>query len=214
MTVVGAEPLAALAGAATTPGAGPAPTVCDIGGGTTDVVSAQGAVTAAGGGELLTLAVAAALDAPREVGERVKRGASLRVASAYLVELEDGDRVFLPQPAAPEVVGHLCTDQGGPAPFDQHLTAALSPQEWRAARLFLKSRAIAANIARCLQVVTPSDVVLLCGGGALDDEAVRLVGEALRPRGVVVGRANVLGRYGPGFAVALGLVTLLAQREG
>ena len=50
----------------------------------------------------------------------------------------------------------------------------------------------------------------LAGGGALDDELLRTVGESLRGVGVVVGRANIDGVHGPRFAVASGLVHLCA----
>jgi hypothetical protein len=50
----------------------------------------------------------------------------------------------------------------------------------------------------------------LAGGGALDDELLRTVAEALRATSVVVGRANIDGLHGPRFAVASGLVHLYA----
>jgi hypothetical protein len=53
-------------------------------------------------------------------------------------------------------------------------------------------------------------VLVLAGGGALDDELMRSVSEALRSVPVVVGRANVLGVHGPRFAVAAGLVEMYA----
>jgi hypothetical protein len=52
--------------------------------------------------------------------------------------------------------------------------------------------------------------LVLAGGGALDDELMRTVGEALRAVPVVVGRANIEGRHGPRFAVASGLIRLFA----
>jgi hypothetical protein len=209
VSTVASEVQAARLGAATTPGVGEAVTVCDLGGGTIDVAAAKGAsVTAAGGGEMLTAAVAALLAIPREQAEVAKRGPSVRVLSPYLVEHEDGVRRFLGEPAAPEAVGHLCR-AAGLAPIDLGLTAEIAPQEWRAARSFLKLRAIGHDVERCLRVVPASDVLILCGGAALDAEAMRIVSHALRPRGVVVGRANVLGRYGPLYAVATGLVLRL-----
>jgi hypothetical protein len=57
----------------------------------------------------------------------------------------------------------------------------------------------------------PSIALVLAGGGALDDELLRTVSEALRGTGVVVGRANVDGVHGPRFAVASGLVHLYAR---
>jgi hypothetical protein len=213
VVTAGSEPRAAWLGARTTPGVGDQVTVCDLGGGTTDVIAPGGAdVTAAGGGELLTAGVSILLGIARDQAEHVKRGASVRVHSAYLVEDEDGVRRFLPEPAPPEAVGHLCHMRGAPAPFDWNLPSELAPQEWRAARAFLKDRAIGHNVQRCLRVVPTTDVLLLSGGAALDREALRIVSDALRPRGVVVGRADVLGHFGPTYAVAVGLVLLLLGR--
>jgi hypothetical protein len=53
--------------------------------------------------------------------------------------------------------------------------------------------------------------VVLAGGGALDDELLRTVGDSLRAIPVVVGRANIDGVHGPRFAVASGLVHLYAE---
>ena len=54
---------------------------------------------------------------------------------------------------------------------------------------------------------------MLAGGGALDDELLRTVGEALRGARIVVGRANIDGVHGPRFAVASGLVHLYAAES-
>ena len=53
--------------------------------------------------------------------------------------------------------------------------------------------------------------LVLAGGGALDDELLRTVAEALRAVPIVVGRANIDGVHGPRFAVACGLVQLYAK---
>ena len=153
VVTAGSEPRAAWLGARTTPGVGDQVTVCDLGGGTTDVIAPGGAdVTAAGGGELLTAGVSILLGIARDQAEHVKRSASIRVHSAYLVEDEDGVRRFLAEPAPPEAVGHLCHVRRAPAPFDWNLRSELAPQEWRAARAFLKDRAIGHNVQRCLRV--------------------------------------------------------------
>jgi hypothetical protein len=52
---------------------------------------------------------------------------------------------------------------------------------------------------------------VLAGGGALDDELLRTVGESLRNVPVAVGRADVDGLHGPRYAVASGLVHLYAD---
>ena len=56
----------------------------------------------------------------------------------------------------------------------------------------------------------PPTALVLAGGGALDDELLRTVGESLRALGIVVGRADIDGVHGPRFAVASGLVHLHA----
>ena len=95
-------------------------------------------------------------------------------------------------------------------PFSSRLAA----EEWRSLRLAVKQETVAANIARALRAFPlPPPVMVLAGGGALDDELLRTVTEALRTVPVVVGRANVDGVHGPRFAVASGLVHLLAERS-
>src|SRR5439155_587393 len=60
--VIAREPDAAMLGASTTPGAGSAPFVLDLGGGTVDLHRAEGAVSTAGGGELVLLVGGCACD--------------------------------------------------------------------------------------------------------------------------------------------------------
>jgi 1,6-anhydro-N-acetylmuramate kinase len=92
-------------------------------------------------------------------------------------------------------------------PFSNKLAA----EEWRSLRLAIKQETVAANIVRCMRAFeTAPSAVVLAGGGALDDELLRTVGEALRPTSVVVGRANIDGMHGPRFAVASGLIHLYA----
>jgi Diol dehydratase reactivase ATPase-like domain len=78
-------------------------------------------------------------------------------------------------------------------------------------RLAIKQETVAANIARCMKAFNhPPTALVLAGGGALDDELLRAVGESLRTIPVVVGRATIDGVHGPRFAVASGLVDLYA----
>jgi len=65
-----------------------------------------------------------------------------------------------------------------------------------------------------LPIESPGAALVLAGGGALDDELLRTVGEALRPTSVVVGRASIDGVHGPRFAVASGLIHLYAAQTG
>lgn len=200
---IATEPEAAARGALTTPGLPTDVMVCDIGGGTVDLIAADRTVTAAGAGETITAAVARALSIPRALAERVKRTPSLRVEGPHVAHEEDGRRVFLDRPAAADAIGRLCTrGAAGLVPFSRKLAA----EEWRSLRLAIKQATVAANIARCLNAFDRIPAVLvLAGGGALDDELVRTVSEALRGT-VVVGRADIDGIHGPRFAVASGLV--------
>ncbi|TPG28325.1 diol dehydratase reactivase ATPase-like domain-containing protein [Mycolicibacterium hodleri] len=205
------EPDAAAVGAHTTPGLPPGTIVCDIGGGTIDLIGADRAVTAAGAGEAITTAVARVLGIPRALAERVKRTPALRVEGPHVAHEEDGRRLFLDSPAPADAIGRLCTrGSAGLVPFSNKLAA----EEWRSLRLAIKQETVAANIVRCLRAfeATPPALVL-AGGGALDDELLRTVSEALRAMSVVVGRANIDGLHGPRFAVASGLVHLYAAER-
>jgi hypothetical protein len=143
------------------------------------------------------------------LAERVKRTPALRVESPHIAHEEDGRRIFLDNPAPADAVGRLCTrGSGGLVPF----SAKLAAEEWRSLRLAIKQETVAANIVRCMKAfVKRPTALLLAGGGALDDELLRTVGEALRPVPIVVGRANIDGVHGPRFAVASGLVHLYAD---
>jgi len=206
---IASEPRAAARGARTTPHLPPGSIVCDIGGGTIDLIGANQEVVAAGAGEAITTAVAATLGVPRALAEQIKRSPAIRVEGPHIAHEEDGRRVFLDAPAPAEAIGRLCTrGSAGLVPFSNRLAA----EEWRSLRLAIKQQTVAANIARCLRAFEQPPVALvLAGGGALDDELLRTVGESLRSVPVAVGRANVDGVHGPRYAVASGLVHLHAE---
>jgi hypothetical protein len=201
--VVAAEAGAARCGALSTPGATHDTVVVDLGGGTIDTVSNGAAVIAAGGGELLTLSVAALTGSTAAAAEYVKRGPAHRVDAPQVLLAEDGTRRFLDSPAPREVVGALVV-QGPAGLMAFHRT--LAPGEWRALRLRLKVSLIGANVARTLRTldVEPRSVVVV-GGPAGDDEVLSAVTGALPP-GVAVGRGNVGGTLGHRYAVAYGLL--------
>jgi hypothetical protein len=205
------EPEAAACGARTTPGLPAMSAVCDIGGGTIDVIDGGRTVVAAGAGESITVAVARVLGIPRALAEQVKRTPAVRVESPHIAHEEDGRRVFLDAQAAADAIGRLCVrGSAGLVPFSGRLAA----EEWRSLRLAIKQETVAANIARCMRAFDePPTALVLAGGGALDDELLRTVSETLRAIDVVVGRANVDGVHGPRFAVASGLVHLYAARD-
>ncbi|CAN5323235.1 diol dehydratase reactivase ATPase-like domain-containing protein [soil metagenome] len=206
------EPEAAAVGARTTPGLPPQAVVCDIGGGTIDLIGPHHTVIAAGAGEAITTAVAQVLGIPRALAERVKRSPALRVEGPHVAHEEDGRRLFLDNPAPADAIGRLCTRGGaGLVPFSYKLAA----EEWRSLRLAIKQETVAANITRCMRAFDePPAALVLAGGGALDDELLRTVGESLRSIPVAVGRANIDGVHGPRFAVAAGLVHLYAAGPG
>lgn len=202
------ESTAAALGASSTPAFPPGAAVCDIGAGTVDCIWEGHAITGAGGGQIVTLAVGAALEVSASLAEQVKRTASIRVEGPYLAHEEDGRRTFLPRAAPSAAIGRLCVRCDDTL---LHFSDRLAPEEWRSLRLAIKQASVAANVTRCLEALPgrPSAVVI-AGGGALDDELVRSVSERLHKQGVVVGRANVAGRHGPRFAVAWGLVRFVA----
>ena len=207
---IASEPTAAARGAQTTPGLPPDAVVCDIGGGTVDLIGQGRTITVAGAGETITTAVARVLGVPRALAERVKRTPAIRVEGPHVAHEEDGRRLFLDSAAPADAIGRLCTrGSAGLVPFSHRLAA----EEWRSLRLAIKQETVAANIARCLRAFDePPTVLVLAGGGALDDELLRTVAESLRSARVVVGRANIDGVHGPRFAVASGLVQLSALR--
>jgi diol dehydratase reactivase ATPase-like protein/cobalamin-dependent diol dehydratase reactivating factor len=205
---IATEPQAAARGARTTPGLPRDTIVCDIGGGTIDLVGVDRTAIAAGAGESITVAVARVLGIPHALAERVKRTPAVRVESPHVAHEEDGRRVFLDAPAPKEAIGRLCTrGSAGLVPF----SARMAAEEWRSLRLAIKQETVAANIARAMSAfdAAPSALVL-AGGGALDDELLRSVAESVRSVPIAVGRANIDGVHGPRFAVASGLVQLYA----
>ena len=105
--------------------------MCDIGGGTIDLIGAERTVVAAGAGETITVAVARVLGIPRALAERVKRTPAVRVEGPHVAHEEDGRRVFLDSPAPADAIGRLCTrGRAGLVPFSSTLAA----EEWRSLR--------------------------------------------------------------------------------
>lgn len=198
------EPLAAFKGAMTTPGAPVDAVVCDIGAGTINVVDSGESVTAAGAGDLLTLSASIVLGIPVPLAERVKRYRSVKALTPHLIHDENGDQRFAASPVGGAVVGMLCAETPTSLlPFD----ARLAPEEWRALRLSLKMEVLGANLERGLRALQRRPTtLLLCGGGALDQELLRSVSDAIARSTAAVGRANVAGVLGPRYAVAYGLI--------
>jgi Diol dehydratase reactivase ATPase-like domain/DD-reactivating factor swiveling domain len=209
--VVCEEPVAAMCGAATTPGAGSAPFVLDLGGGTVDLHRAGQGVVLAGAGELVTRICAGLLGCPPELGERAKRRRSVRVETPFILHHEDGSRSFRGTPAPPGCTGRLCLLEGRePVP----LPAPLAPEVWGELRRRAKRDVLVANARRAIERaggVPRGELVTLVGGCAVDHEVVEEVAAGLADLDLTVARGDVLGRHGPRAAVAVGLVLAHAE---
>ena len=207
VVVAESESFAARIGATSTPGVGSGAAILDIGGGTIDLIS-EIEISAAGAGELLTAAVAFALDTSRGAADWIKRGPAQRLESPQVLLSEDGSKNFVseeaPYPAS--AMGSLVTP--GPAGF---LTFGqnLQPAEWRIMRQGLKQAAIGMNVARLIRSLesktgTAKDLdLVLVGGPVADDELLPVIGAIPGVKGI--GRGNVAGKLGHRYAVAYGL---------
>jgi hypothetical protein len=218
VSVVSRESDAAVLGASTTPGAGHAPFVLDLGGGTVDLHrdarGSEQAIAAAGAGELVTRVCAGLLGCDRATAEHAKQRRSARVETPFALHHEDGSRSFLGEPAAPEALARLCVLDGRRL---VPLEAPLTPEIWRMLRRAAKRDVIARNVSRAIDAaggVDRGELVVLVGGSACDAEVVDGVAAELVELDVAVARGDVLGRYGPRAAVAVGLVLAYTGASG
>jgi diol dehydratase reactivase alpha subunit len=212
--VIARESDAAVLGASTTPGAGHAPFVLDLGGGTVDLHREGGAVSTAGAGALVTRICAGLLGSDFALAERAKRHRSVRVETPFVLHHEDGSRSFLGAPAAPEALAHLCVLDGRAL---VPLPAPIAPEVWRGLRRAAKRDVLALNVRRAIDAVggvPRGELVTLVGGSAADAEVVDVVAAELDDFDVAVARGDVLGRHGPRAAVAVGLVLAFARGSG
>lgn len=215
--VVAAETTAAVAGASTTPGAGHAPIVIDMGGGTVDLhVELAGrtrAVAAAGAGVLVDSICGALLGIDALRAERAKQLPSVHVETPFILRHEDGGRTFLTHPAPPHTVAHLCVTERREGSLDP-LSADLAPELWGRLRRAAKRDVIAGNLRRAVEAVgglPQGELAILVGGCAEDAEVVDEVSLALADLDLAIARGDVLGQHGPRAAVAVGLVLLHAR---
>jgi Diol dehydratase reactivase ATPase-like domain/DD-reactivating factor swiveling domain len=209
--VVARESDAATLGAATTPGASRDPFALDLGGGTVDLHRADGAVSTAGGGDLVTRICAGLLGSDVELAERAKRHRSARVETPFTLHHEDGSRSFLGEPAPPATLATLCALDGSAL---VPLPAPLAPEIWRDLRRAAKRDVLGGNLRRALDAaggLPRGGLLLLVGGCATDAEVLDLVAAEVEDRDLTIARGNVLGRHGPRAAVAVGLVLTFAQ---
>ena len=210
VVVAQSEAQAAKLGAHSTPGLAKDAAVLDIGGGTIDFIS-NVELSAAGAGELLTAAVAFALNTSRGAADWIKRGPAQRLESPHLLLAEDGSKAFVdeskPYPAS--AMGSLVAP--GPAgylTFGQNL----QPAEWRIMRQALKQVAIGANVSRLIRSVDIAEVsstglnLVVVGGPVADDELIPILSQVPGINGI--GRGNVAGKLGHRYAVAYGLSQL------
>jgi hypothetical protein len=212
--VIARESDAAVLGASTTPGAGRAPFVLDLGGGTVDLHRDEGVVSTAGAGELVTRICAELLASEFALAERAKLHRSARVESPFTLHHEDGSRTFLGEPAAPGTLARLCVLDGRTL---VPLRAPLAPEVWRGLRRAAKRDVLALNVRRAVEAVggvPRGELVTLVGGSAADGEVVDIVAAELADLDVAVARGDVLGRHGPRAAVAVGLVLAGASGRG
>ena len=218
IVVVAAETAAAVAGASTTPGAGHAPIVIDMGGGTVDLhvdlEVGPRAVAAAGAGVLVDRICGALLGVDPLRAERAKQLPSVHVETPFILRHEDGGRTFLHQPAPPAAVAHLCVAERREGSLDP-LTTDLAPELWGRLRRAAKRDVIAGNLRRAIEAVgglPAGELAILVGGCAEDGEVVDEVALALADLDLAIARGDVLGQHGPRAAVAVGLVLLHARR--
>ncbi len=214
--VVARESEAAVLGASTTPGAGSAPFVFDLGGGTVDLhrvdPGADQVVATAGAGDLVTRICGGLLGCGTELAERAKRARSVRVETPFILHHEDGSRSFVGEPAPPGTMARLCVLDGREL---RPLAAQLAPEVWAGLRRAAKRDVIARNVRRAVDAaggVPRGELVTLVGGSACDAEVVDAVAAELADLDVAVARGDVLGAHGPRAAVAVGLV--LAAKTG
>ena len=145
--VVARESDAAMLGAATTPGAGRAPFILDLGGGTVDLHRVQGAVSTAGAGDLVTRICASLLGSHVALAERAKRHRSARVETPFTLHHEDGSRSFLGKPAPPDTLARLCAVDGKRLVA---LPAQLAPEVWGRLRRAAKREVLGLNVRRAV----------------------------------------------------------------
>jgi len=207
VVVAESESFAARIGAKSTPGVGSDAAILDIGGGTIDLIS-EIELSAAGAGELLSAAVAFALNTSRGAADWIKRGPAQRLESPQILLSEDGTKSFVsesaPYPAS--AMGSLVAP--GPAGF---LTfgQSLQPAEWRIMRQGLKQAAIGRNVSRLLRSLesitgTAKELdLVVVGGPVADDELLPVLGAIAGVKGI--GKGNVAGKLGHRYAVAYGL---------
>ena len=155
--------------------------VCDIGGGTIDLIGAERTVVAAGAGETITVAVARVLGIPRALAEtgqahprrpgggparRARGGRSPRLPGLAGVPRRDRQAVHPGWRRPGAVLQHSWPPRSGAA-----CGWPSSRRRWRRT-----------SPAACGPSSEPPTALVLAGGGALDDELLRTVGEALRAR--------------------------------
>lgn len=213
----GTEVNMALLGALTTPGVEKPLVILDMGAGSIDAArwDRKGNVQSvhlAGAGDLVTLLINSELDLnDPSLAEDIKIYPAAKVESLFHIRLEDGSMKFFKDPLSSALFGRivLLKEGGEMSP----ITKEVSLKKLAAIRQDAKKKIFLPNAIRALKRILPGrnlrtiDEIVLLGGCALDFEIPGFISEMLlKDYGVVTGRGNVRGAFGPRNAVATGLV--------
>ena len=212
--ILGNEALMAGIGALTTPGVSIPFAVVDIGGGSTDIIYiSENEIkyhNYAGAGNLLTKLIATELGIDDlMIAEDIKRYPLAKVESFFSLRFEQGNIEFFKEPFEPNAFGKVVILKDGEIdPLETKYTI----EEIRNIRRKVKYKVITSNIERGLKHISPTgdirDIpyVVLVGGSILDYEIPQILSDYLAEFSIVCGRANILNKYGPNFAVSTGLI--------
>lgn len=207
----------AILGALTTPGVEKPLVALDMGGGSVDAarLNADGSletVHLAGAGDMVTLLIGCELGFKDvRFAEEIKIYPAAKVKSLFHIQLEDGRYRFFKNALDSRLFGRVVLLKPGGQMVPVNNIKSL--QKLVAIRRNAKKKVFIPNVLRALRRVLPggnirtADEIVLLGGSALDFEIPGIVSERLlRDYGVVTGRGNIRGEFGPRNAVATGLI--------
>ena len=213
--VGGVEANMAIAGALTTPGSDTPLAILDLGAGSTDAATINGAgqiksVHLAGAGNMVSLLIKTELGlSDLTLAEEIKKYPLAKVESLFSIRHENGAVEFFREPLSPAVFAKVVYIKNGTLiPIDNHT----SLEKIRLVRRQAKEKVFVTNCLRALRQVSPGGeirdmaFVVLVGGSSLDFEIPQMITDALSHYGVVAGQGNIRGTEGPRNAVATGLV--------
>ena len=195
------------------PGAGRAPFVLDLGGGTVDLHRAEGAVSTAGGGRPRDPYLRRPARLRRRAGGAgeaavARRGSRRRSSSTTRTEAVPS----CGEPAPPAALARLCISTGARS----FLFTRRSPRRSGAGlRRAAKRDVLGGNLRRAIDAVggLPRGELLPSSAGRRPTARSGRVAAASRTS-TRVARGDILGRHGPRAAVAVGLVLSFAAGAG